>query len=58
MEFCHLELELSGCSKKDVAALHSDHYTTGFTVMITLKMNHVLYINRTVKGGLSVSFWH
>ena len=26
MEFCHLELELSACNK-DVAALHSDHYT-------------------------------
>ena len=26
MEFCHLELELIGCSK-EVAALHSDHYT-------------------------------
>ena len=26
MEFCHLELELSGYNK-EVAALHSDHYT-------------------------------
>jgi hypothetical protein len=27
MEFCrHLEFELSGCTK-EVAALHSDHYT-------------------------------
>ena len=25
MEFCHLELELSGCNK-EVAVLHSDHY--------------------------------
>ena len=25
MEFCHLELGLSGCNK-EVAALHSDHY--------------------------------
>ena len=26
MEFFHLELELSGCNK-EVAVLHSDHYT-------------------------------
>ena len=26
MEFCHLELELIGCSKEE-AALHSDHCT-------------------------------
>ena len=24
MELCHLELELSGCNNKGVAALHSD----------------------------------
>ena len=27
MEFCHLELELSGCNKEVAAALHSDHYS-------------------------------
>ena len=26
MEFCHLELELSGCNE-EMAALHSDHCT-------------------------------
>ena len=52
-----MELELSGCSE-DVAALHSDHYTIGFTVMITLKMNHVLYINRTVRGGFGYTIYN
>ena len=27
MEFCYLELELSGYDSEEVAALHSDHYT-------------------------------
>ena len=39
MEFCHLELELSGCNK-EVAALHSDHYTQVLLYSIALKQQH------------------